>query len=501
MTMWRRLAAVFLVLLGLLAAGLMLARPALADTAKREQSRERLNILWIMAEDMGPELGYTGHPQVRTPAIDSLAERGMVFDNAFATGPICSISRSAFYTGMHSIAIGAHQHRTPNDRKQPLPPGVQHLTERLHEVGYSTALLKDLGTPGKPAPFDGSRKTDWNFKLDHKPYDLDALSDLKSRQPFFAHVQFPETHRGKEWNTSYLHIPTPADPAKVVLPPYYPDHPIARDEWAQYLNTVMAFDSKVAYVLRRLQEEGLADNTVIMLTADHGRAMPRGKQWLYDSGLNVPFIVVWPEGREPVGYREGRTDRLVSLIDMTGETLSIAGAPLDGRFQGRAIYGPHAKPRDYVFGARDRADETVDQMRSVRDNRYLYIRNFMPERPYTQQNLYKETEYPLYRLMFRLHRMGLLGPIPSLFMAERKPVEELYDVAADPHQVNNLAADSKYSAELQRMRSVLEAWLVETGDMGAIPEPPEVARAINETTLKKRDEQIKRIVEQEGTWR
>ena len=474
---------------------------AAAEPAQANSGAERLNVLWIMAEDMGPDLGFSGLPEVRTPAIDSLAERGMVFDNAYATAPICSISRSAFYTGMHAISIGTHQHRTPNDRKRPLPEGARHLSERLHDVGYTTALLKELGKPGEHAPFDGSLKTDWNFTLSHKPYDLDAMRDLKTHQPFFAHVQFPETHRGKEWNTSHLHIPAPADPAKVVLPPYYPDHPIAREEWAQYLNAVMAFDSKVGYVLRRLEEEGLASNTVIMLTADHGRAMPRGTQWLYDSGLSVPFIVVWPKGHGPEGYRRGRTDRLISLIDMTAETLSIAGASLAGRFEGRPIFGSDARPRQYVFGARDRADETVDRMRSVRDKQFLYIRNYMPERPYTQQNLYKETEYPLYRLMFRLHRMGLLGPIPSLFMAERKPAEELYDVIEDPHQVHNLAEDPSYSAELQRMRAELDNWLAETGDMGAIPEPPEVAQAINDMTLKRRDEQIKHIIDQEGTWR
>ena len=482
--------------------GVLLAvAPATADSSKQDRKADRLNVLWIMAEDMGPELGFLGHPEARTPAIDSLAARGMYFRNAFTTAPICSISRSAFYTGMYATSIGAHHHRTPDARKQALPAGVEHLTARLRKAGYATALLKDLGKPGEPALFDGSRKTDWNFTLAGMPYDLQALSDLKSHQPFFAHVQFSETHRGSEWNNAHLHIPHPADPAKVRFPPYYPDHPVVRADWAQYLNSVMSFDQKVDYVMRRLEEEGLSDNTVIILTADHGRAMPRGKQWLYDSGLNVPLLVVWPKGHEPSGYELGQSDRLISMIDVTGETLRIAGAPLSGRFEGRTIFGPDAVPRQYVFAARDRADETVDRIRSVRDQRFLYIRNYMPERPYSQQNLYKETEYPIMRLLFRLHRLGSLGPVPSLFMAERRPAEELYDVIADPHQINNLAADAAYSGELLRLRKVHEQWVRETGDQGAIPEPPEVAAAINADTLERRADQIKGIIAEEGPWR
>ena len=474
------------------------------QTAMAPEVAEKPNIIWIMAEDMGPDVGAYGEPEALTPNIDSLARRGMTFDAAFTSAPICSISRSALYTGMYSTSIGAHQHRTPDARKKPLPENVELLTDRFRSAGYYTALLHEVEKPGGPDDwFKGKEKTDWNFKYEGKPYDGNDMALLSTNQPFFAHVQFPETHRGKDWDEAASRIDHPADPAKVDLPPYYPDHPIAREDWANYLNAVMAFDRKVGVVLRRLKEEGLDKNTIVILVADHGRAMVRGKQWLYDSGLHVPLIVYIPEGMTmPTEYTAGRrSSELISGIDLPATSLWFAGINPAGLMQGRSIFDPNQEPRQFVYAARDRADETTDHMRSVRNADFLYIKNYRPDLPYTQTNMYKETQYPVLRLMFRMHKAGTLGPVPSLFMADTKPAEELYDVRSDPHNIVNLASDPKHSATLAAMRARLTTWEEETGDQGRIPEPPEVAAQIAKKAKRRIDPKVADIVKKEGPWR
>lgn len=462
------------------------------------------NILWIMSEDMGPELGPYGTREVKSPVIDALAKDGMIFDRAFTTAPICSISRSALYTGMYQTTIGAHQHRTRKKDKRPLPENVALLTDQFREAGYFTALLTRVAKDEAANKWLNPRaKTDWNFTYDGAPYDSDDIADLKANQPFFAHVQFGETHRGRDWDDAINKIDHPADPDKVVIPPYYPDHPIVREDWADYLNAVMAFDLKTGLVLERLKEEGVADNTIVIVLSDHGRAMVRGKQWLYDSGLHIPLIIYIPEGLAvPEGFVRGtRSEQLVSGIDITATTLVLGGAYREGRIQGRPFFGEAAHARDYVFAARDRADETSDYMRTVRNNQFRYIKNFHPERPYTQFNAYKETEYSPYRLMFRLHNEGKLGLTPSLFFAERKPDEELFDVVADPHNVHNLAGDPAYASVLTDMRKRLVAWQEETGDLGRVPEDPAIAAAIYKKGMIKRRPMIAKLEAKEGVWR
>lgn len=464
----------------------------------------RPNILWIMAEDMGPELGVYGEPEATTPNLDALAKKGMIYEQAFTNAPICSISRSGLYTGMYQTSIGAHQHRTPKERKKVLPDGVKLLTDRFREAGYYTSLIKKIEREDGPDKwFDGSLKTDWNFLYEGKPYDTNNLSDLKDNQPFFAHVQVPETHRGKDWDNAINVIDNPADPAKVELPPYYEDTEIARKDWADYLNAVMAFDRKAGVVLRRLKEEGLDDNTIVIVLADHGRAMVRGKQWVYDSGLHIPLIIYVPDGVEaPEGFKAGtRTDAMVSGIDITATSLELAGIDQGLLMQGRPFLGEDAVQRQYTFAARDRADESMDYMRSVRDEQFRYIKNYMPERPYTQMNGYKETQYVVRRELMRLHMQGKLSEVPSLFMAKTKPAEELFDSIADPHNVVNLADDPKYKAKLEEMRAVLAAWEVETNDQGRFPEPEEVAADIYSWTMEKRAPEFEAIIAEEGAWR
>ncbi len=391
-------------------------------------------------------------------------------------------------TGMYASSIGAHQHRSHRRDGYSLPPGVRVLTDWMRDAGYFTANLR-----GKKG-LGGTGKTDWNFAYKGKPFDSQKWADLKSHQPFFAQINFPETHRGGAWNKAHRVIERKADPKKVDLPPYYPDHPAARKDWAQYLNAAMSLDKKVGAVLAKLEEDGLAENTVVIFFGDHGRAMVRGKQWCYDSGLHVPLLIRWPKGiPAPAAFRPGSVDqRLIAAIDITATTLAIAGKDKPNKMQGRVFLGPRKEPeRDYVFGTRDRCDETVFHIRTVRDKRYRYIRNFMPERPFLQLNRYKERSYPMIKLMRRLFAEGkLTGPASQLF-AKTRPKEELYDLERDPWEINNLAASERHAGQLRRLRAALDTWIQESGDQGQSPEDPKVIQYW-EKTMRDRAQKRKR---------
>ena len=426
------------------------------------------NILWLLAEDFGPHLGCYGTREVFTPNLDRLAAEGVRYTRFFTTAPVCSPSRSAFMTGMYQTTIGAHNHRSHRDDGYQLPKGVRLLTDWMREAGYFTANIREL-----PAPigFKGTGKTDWNFNTTGKPFDSDKWVDLKSHQPFFAQINFQETHRK-------FHAPKKADPAKVEVPPYYPDHPLVREDWAQYLDAASELDRKIGLVLAQLERDGLRENTVIVFFGDNGQAHVRGKQFCYDSGLHVPLIIYWPpKVPAPKHFEKGSVNRhLVAAIDLAPTMLAIAGAAEPAGMEGQSFLGDNAaKPRQYVFGARDRCDETVFRFRTVRDIRYRYIRNFTPERPFLQANDYKERQYPVWNLLKELHAAGKLTPLQAALCAPQMPPEELYDMDADPHETKNLANSAEHKAVLQRVRTELEAWIKESNDQGRELEPADLA--------------------------
>ncbi len=432
---------------------------------------ERLNVLWLVAEDFGPELSINGTPQVWTPNIDRLAREGMRFQRAYTTAPVCSASRSAFMTGMYQTTIGAHNHRSHRDDGYRPPAGVRVLPDWLTRAGYFCANLRYL--PPKFG-FSGTAKTDWNFQVDEPAFEGDDWADLKSHQPFFAQINFQETHRA-------FTAPKKADPAKVAIPPYYPDHPVTRADMAAYLDAASELDRKVGLILDQLDADGLAGRTVVIFSGDHGQAHVRGKQFCYEEGLHIPLIVRWPKEIDaPKGYRAGVVDnRLVEAIDVVPTILvAIAGTEKPPKMQGRVLLGDHAEaPRAYAFGARDRCDETVFRFRTVRDDRYRFIRNFTPERPFLQANKYKESSYPVWNLLKTLDAEGKLTPVQKVLTAPTMPAEELYDLTDDPHEINNLAAskDPAHVATLERLRGVLEDWITSTNDQGRVLEPADLA--------------------------
>jgi len=444
------------------------------------------NILWLIGENLSHDLGCYGADDVHTPCLDRLASEGVRYTRVFATNPACAPSRSAFFTGMYQTSTDTHPMRSHRSDDFRLPPGVRPITHRLKEAGYFTSNIKTLGSHSV-----GTAKLDLNFVNEGPIYD-DLTGDwapLKQRQPFFAVVNAEESEydiydrksaekERVEWVGEREHVQH-AKADAVSPPPYYPDHPITRQEWARYLNSVSGMDLRFNRVLDQLRGDGLEDDTIIIFFGDNGQLTPRGIHWCYDNGLRVPMIIKWPKNQPaPPQFKPGTVDdRIISLIDVTATTLALAGLPRTPLMQGRVFLGAQADPpRPFAFAARDRIDETVQRIRSVHEERYHYIRTFTSGPTFASLNRYKEKCFPIMGVMRDLHARGELRGPPLELMQRTGPLEELYDTVVDPHEIRNLAGsrDPAHVAALGRLRAALDTWMVETGDRGAIPEPPEV---------------------------
>lgn len=442
------------------------------------------NILWLVGENISHDLGCYGAKNVHTPNLDRLAKEGVRFTNVFSTNPACAPSRSAFMLGMYQTTTDTHHMRSHRTDDFKLPPGVRPMTHRLQDVGYTTANLKTIGDKAV-----GTGKLDLNFVNEGPIYQTDDWSALKAKQPFFAQINSHETEydiydrqsakkERVEWVGEREHVKH-ATAENVTPPPYYPDAPVVREEWARYLNSVSGMDVRIGWVLDQLRKDGLEDDTIVIFFADNGRLEPRGIHWCYDSGLRVPMIVRWPKNfPAPDGYAAGGVnEQIVSLIDVTATTLDLAGLAKPPLMQGRVIFGPHAEaPRTFAFAARDRIDETVQRIRSVHDARFHYIRTFTKGPTFASLNRYKEKCFPILPLMREMQSAGTLTGPPLELMQRQGPCEELYDTKADPHEINDLINSTKpeHREALTRLRAALETWIVESGDRGVIPEPPEV---------------------------
>lgn len=453
--------------------------PATVEPAERTQP----NILWIVGENFKLDLGIYGAENVHTPNLDSLARHGVRYTHVFSTSPVCAPSRSAFMTGMYQTSTDTHHMRSHRDDDFQLPPGVRPITHRLRDAGYYTANVTHIGDLEV-----GTGKLDLNFVNEGPLYDSKDWAPLKDNQPFFAQINTPEAEYDiydrlsaskprVEWVGEDWH-PKVATPENVTPPPYYPDHPITREEWARYLNSVSGMDVRVGWVLEQLRKDGLADDTIVIFFADNGRLEARGIHWAWDTGLHVPMIIYWPKNFPPPPQNEPGTVNgdVISLLDLTATTLWMAGVPRPPLMQSRRFLGEDAdEPRTYAFSARDRIDETVLRIRSVRERRYHYMRNIIPGEGFPTLNRYKEKCFLVKPLMRSLHAEGKLSGPPAELM-EPFPYEQLYDTEADPHEIHNLAdsEDSVHQAALQRMRAALDTWMAETGDLGAWPEPQEI---------------------------
>ena len=421
-----------------------------------------MNFLWISLEDTSPRFGCYGDTLARTPHLDRLASEGRRYPNAFSTAGVCAPSRSAIITGIYQTSMGTHHMRTthtnPNAPEMPTPYSavpphyVKTFTEYLRAAGYFCTNNQKTDYQFTP-PF-----TAWDELGDHGHW-----RNRREDQPFFAVFNPTITHESGMWPEDERPLVT--DPDKVELPPYIPDTPKCREALAKHYDNLEIADGIVGDILAELEEDGLIDNTIVMIWSDHGEGLPRGKRWPYDRGIRIPLIVRWPGEIEPGDV----SDDLISMIDLGPTLLSLAGIEAPRHLQGQAFLGPDAEKREYVFASRDRHDEAYDMVRAVRDSRFKYLRNFCPEKPYLLWIPYRN-RHPMLQEMWRLHLEGKLRGPEQIMMQPNRPPEELYDTESDPWEINNLAKDPEHRETLDRMRNALEEWRREVGDMGEVSE-------------------------------
>lgn len=433
------------------------------------------NILWIVVDDMSANFSCYGEKLIQTPHVDRLAREGTRFTHAFVTAPVCSPCRSAFITGMYQTSIGAHQHRSGRGAlKIHLPEGIVPVPVLFQKAGYFTCIGSGLpnesrnGKKGKGAA-GALGKTDYNFEWDAKMYDANDWAGRKPSQPFFMQVQLAggKLRGGTDESAQRLaeramtELGGATDPGKVTLPPYYPRDPVLLRDWAAYLDSVRFTDEHVGKVIARLEKEGILDQTLVIFITDHGISHARGKQFLFDEGTHIPFVVRGP------GIARGKVrDDLIEHIDMAAISLAAAGIPIPATMQAKDVFAKNYEPRESVFAARDRCDETVERLRSVRTDRFLYIRNFYPQRPHLQPNAYKDGK-SIVQAIRSLHESGKLDPLAEkLLFSPARPSEELYEWTTDRWQVANLADDPRHKQTLETLRARLDRWIVETKDHG-----------------------------------
>lgn len=447
---------------------------------------DRPNIVWIIPDDMSAHFSCYGETAIETPNVDRLAAGGVKFTNAYVTAPVCSTCRSAFITGMYQTSIGAHHHRSGRGtEKIRLPEGMKLVPQLFQEAGYHTSIT------GWPVRKGKQGKTDYNFEWDKSVYDGADWSGRNPGQPFFVQIQTPGGKlRGKDakgWEkmagAAERAFGSRTTDGVVKLPPYYPAHPDIVRDWAAYLDSVRMTDLMVGEVLERLEKEGVRENTLVLFMTDHGISHGRGKQFMYDEGLHVPLVISGPG----IGAGTVRDD-VVEHIDIAALSLAAAGIELPQYMQARDILADDYREREAVFAARDRCDETVDHMRSVRTKQFKYIRNFLPKRPYLQPCAYKDAKSILIALR-EWNAAGKLDAAQKLLFRPERPEEELFDVEVDPYEINNLAGDPVYAGKLKEMRGRLDEWMEESRDQGRVAESAEMFdsdMAIYTSALKRR---------------
>jgi len=470
-----------------LAAGVSAAAMFAGRSSRAAQTPKRPNILWITVEDMSCNLGCYGDRYAVTPNIDRLASQSVRYTNVFATAPVCSPVRSCLITGVVAGSLG-----TANLRSQfPIPAEMTGYPSYLRAAGYycTNNVKTDYNTSnaGKiiKASWDQcSNKAHWRGR--------------KANQPFFAIFNDMTTHQSRSMVWPYeqfrrqvqsrLSDSERHDPAKAPIPPYYPDTPVTRRTVARYYDCISVMDKNTGRILKQLEDDGLADDTIVFFYSDHGAGMPRHKRLILDSGLRVPLLIRFPKKYAHLApAAAGKTvDRLVSFVDFPPTLLSLLGLAVPKYMQGRPFLGPGAaKPRTHVYAARDRVDEAYDLARCVRDANWLYVRNYMPNLSYNQPSFYSD----MGEIRKDITALATAGKLTTTaqkhYAGPSRATEELYDTANDPHQINNLAASPKHAERIKEMRGLLKAWMIEAKDLGVIPECDLAARTKGTTPYEK----------------
>jgi arylsulfatase A-like enzyme len=430
-------------------------------------SAERPHILWLTSEDHGPDMGCYGDPVARTPNVDALAAKGMLFKKAWSVAPVCAPARTAIISGIYPSSSGGLHMRS----MVPMPAGTQLYPQLLRAAGYYCT---------------NNSKTDYNVSVEGQVWDESSnQAHWKQRadgQPFFAVFNSTKSHESQIRTRPHKQI---VDPAAVRVPAYHPDTPEVRQDWAQYYDKVSEADADAGRHLQQLAEAGLAEDTIVFYYGDHGSGMPRGKRWPSNSGLHVPMVVYFPpkwQHLAPKEYRAGgQSDRMVSFVDLAPTVLSLAGIQPPAWMQGHAFAGPHqTEPQPYLFGERGRMDERMDLVRSITDGRYVYLRNYYPHVSQAQRVTY-QFETPTTRIWNELFLQGKTNEAQSLFWREPKDPEELYDLETDRDEVRNLAHSPEHRAILEKLRSALNAHVAQVRDVCFLPEVEIHARSADST--------------------
>ncbi|MDY7396798.1 sulfatase-like hydrolase/transferase [Aureibaculum sp. 2210JD6-5] len=443
------------------------------NSDKKETENPQPNIVWIVTEDISPALSFYGDSTAKTPHLDQLSKESLIYDNAFAVVGVCAPTRSSIITGMYPTSIGTMHMRTGQDvmglgrrtyekvdrvdikgdsiiqYSAVIPEYVKCYTEYLRAAGYYCT---------------NNQKTDYQFAAPVTAWDENSNKahwrNRPKNKPFFSVFNIGTTHESQLWKKGDL--PLTIKPKDVKVPPYFPDNEASRNTIARHYSNIELMDAEVGAFIKQLKDDGLYDNTIIFFYSDHGGPLPRQKREIYDSGLKVPFMVK--------GLAEkGRTDRMISFVDLAPTMLSLAGVEPPKYLEGKAFLGEFdSEKRDYIFGSSDRFDEFTDRIRAVRNNQYLYLRNDFPELP-----KYKDVEYrknvPMMPPFLELKAENKLNEVQQIWF-QTKTKEELYDCKTDPHNINNLAEDPKYASVLTEMRTTLKSHLKDRADYGLTPE-------------------------------
>ena len=443
--------------LGIAAASLALARASGAVAATNASPPAvRPNILWITSEDNSPYLGCYGDALAQTPNLDRLAAEGLRYRHAFANAPVCSSARTTLITGMYACSLGAHNHRS----SVAIPDAFPLYPEPLRAAGYYCS---------------NNSKTDYNLAGRGKVWDeSSAKAHYRNRapgQPFFAVFNFTSSHESqvapKPDKTSFR-VP----PERIPLPPYHPDTPEIRRDWANYYDQMTIMDAQAGGILDELEKEGLAGDTIVFYYGDHGGALPRGKRNLLESGTRVPFIVRIPPKWAHLSPAKpgGWVDDLVSFVDLPATVFSLCGVPAPANFEGRPFLGDRkAAPRDHVFLFRGRMDERYDTVRAVRDRECRYVRNYSPHRPWGQRYTYPFQVQPSMRSWFAEYEAGRCNETQAAYWRP-KAGEEFYRIADDPFETRNLIGAPEHAERVAKLRAALRAEILATRDAGFIPE-------------------------------
>lgn len=432
-----------------------IAFSAIIFSACFSYSAEKPNILWLTAEDIGPHLGCYDDDYATTPELDKFADRSLLYLNAWSTAPVCAPARTTLISGIYPPSTGSEHMRSMTQ----LPKQFKMYPAYMRDAGYFCV------NPGKE---------DYNLEKVGKVWDdvnkRKLWQELKGQQPFMAVINQTNTHESKIRTRPHKQV---HDPAGVRIPAHHPDTPEVRQDWAQYYDNITKMDAWFGEQLAELDKQGMTDNTIVFFYGDHGSGMPRHKRWPYDSGLRVPLIVHIPEKFKdlaPEEYMPGaKTDRIVGFIDYAQTVISLAGEKPPAHMQGNAFLGKHADPpQEYGFGFRGRMDERYDLVRTTRNKRYVYLRHYMPHKVYGQFISYMFVT-PTTRVWKQMFDDGKLTDAQSLFW-KTKPYEELYDLQADPDEVNNLVHSQEHQAVLNELRQQHVDWTMRVKDVGFLPE-------------------------------